>query len=111
MSDQKQIPLQELREEDVVNALKQIFDPEIPTANIYDLGLIYQIVIEQGTDVYIAMTLTSPMCPVAQTFPQTVEDRVIMVPGVEAVKVELVWDPPWSIDNLSEATRLELGLL
>lgn len=100
-----------LTEEQVTAALRTIYDPEIPNANIVDLGLIYQIVIEQGSEVYIAMTLTSPMCPVAQTFPQTVEDKVIMVPGVESVKVELVWDPPWSPDNLSESTRLELGLL
>lgn len=97
-------------EESVFEALRQIFDPEIPNANIVDLGLIYQVVIENGSDVYIAMTLTSPMCPVAQTFPQTVEDKVIGVPGVESVKVELVWDPPWSADNLSESTKLELGL-
>jgi FeS assembly SUF system protein len=97
-------------EEHITAALKTIYDPEIPNANIVDLGLIYQIVIERGTDVYIAMTLTSPMCPVAQTFPQTVEDKVITVPGVESVKVELVWDPPWSPDNLSESTKLELGL-
>jgi FeS assembly SUF system protein len=98
-------------EAQVTEALKMIYDPEIPNANIVDLGLIYQIVIERGTEVYIAMTLTSPMCPVAQTFPQTVEDKVIMLPGVESVKVELVWDPPWSSDNLSESTKLELGLL
>lgn len=97
-------------EEQVTTALKTIYDPEIPNANIVDLGLIYQIVIERGTEVSIAMTLTSPMCPVAQTFPQTVEDKVITVPGVESVKVELVWDPPWSPDNLSESTKLELGL-
>jgi FeS assembly SUF system protein len=97
-------------EAQITEALKTIYDPEIPNANIVDLGLIYQIVIERGTEVYIAMTLTSPMCPVAQTFPQTVEDKVITVPGVESVKVELVWDPPWSPDNLSESTKLELGL-
>lgn len=99
-----------LTEEPIIEALKQIFDPEIPTANIYDLGLIYGVQIENGEDVHIIMTLTSPMCPVAQTFPQTVEDRIILVPGVTSVKVDLVWDPPWSIDNLSEATKLELGL-
>ena len=100
----------QVTEEQVTAALKTIYDPEIPNANIVDLGLIYQIVIERGVDVYIAMTLTSPMCPVAQTFPGTVEDKVITVPGVESVKVELVWDPPWSPDNLSESTKLELGL-
>ena len=96
-------------EAQVIEALKTIYDPEIPNANIVDLGLIYNIEIE-GRSVYIAMTLTSPMCPVAQTFPQTVEDKVIGVPGVTAVKVELVWDPPWTADNMSESTKLELGL-
>ncbi|MEY3182923.1 MAG: hypothetical protein RLZ35_908 [Pseudomonadota bacterium] len=98
-------------EAEVTAALQTIFDPEIPNANIVDLGLIYKILIENGNEVYIAMTLTSPMCPVAQTFPQTVEEKVITVPGVASVKVELVWDPPWSPDNLSESTKLELGLL
>ena len=95
----------------VVEVLRTIYDPEIPV-NIYDLGLIYGI--ECGPDgvVDIHMTLTSPGCPVAQTFPGMVEGRVQdEVEGVTAAQVELVWDPPWSPEVLSEEVKLELGLL
>ena len=97
--------------ERVVDALREIYDPELPV-NIYDLGLIYGV--ECGTDgiVDIKMTLTSPGCPVAQTFPGMVEARVQDgVEGVTAAQVELVWDPPWSADLLSDEVKLELGLL
>jgi FeS assembly SUF system protein len=94
----------------VVHALRQVFDPEIPV-NIYDLGLIYSIDIDDDNNVAIQMTLTAPGCPVAQTFPGTVENAVKAVDGVNDAKVELVWEPPWSRDNMSEAARLELGML
>ena len=94
----------------VVHALRQVFDPEIPV-NIYDLGLIYSIDIDDDNNVAIQMTLTAPGCPVAQTFPGTVENAVKAVDGVNDAKVELVWEPPWSRDNMSEAAKLELGML
>ncbi len=98
-------------EEKVIEMLKTIFDPEIPV-NIYDLGLIYTIKVdEEKASVQIQMTLTSPMCPVAQTFPQTVQDEILKVAGVSSVAVELVWDPPWTKDRLSESTQLQLNLL
>ena len=93
----------------IVEALKDIYDPEIPV-NIYDLGLIYRIEIEKGhTD--IDMTLTTPGCPVAQSFPGMVEATINKVPGVKGTKVHLVWDPPWTQDQLSEEARLQLGLI
>ena len=94
----------------VVHALKQVFDPEIPI-NIYDLGLIYTIDIDDDNNVAIQMTLTAAGCPVAHTFPGTVENAVKAVEGVNDAKVELVWEPPWSRDNMSEAAKLELGML
>lgn len=97
-------------EEAVIAALKTVFDPEIPV-NIYDLGLIYDVLINEETwHVDIKMTLTSPGCPVAQTFPGTVEQTVIQVEGVSDCTVELVWDPPWTQERMSEAARLELGM-
>lgn len=95
--------------ENVIQALKQVFDPEIPV-NIYDLGLIYDVAINDEKMVHIQMTLTSPGCPVAQTFPGTVEQAVNQVDGINDCTVELVWDPPWSQDRMSEAARLELGM-
>lgn len=100
---------EELRE-NVVAVLRTIYDPEIPV-NILDLGLIYTLDIDPEGNVEIEMTLTAPACPVAGTFPDTVESRVSEVPGVNSVHVELVWEPPWSVDNLTEEVKLELGLL
>ena len=94
----------------IEDKLRTIFDPEIPV-NIYDLGLIYHIDIDAEGMVHIDMTLTAPGCPVAQTFPGTVESHVREVEGVNDVHVELVWDPPWTQDRMSEAAKLELGLL
>jgi FeS assembly SUF system protein len=95
----------------VITALRTVYDPEIPI-NIYDLGLVYALEVEEASrKVRIHMTLTAPGCPVAQTFPATVESAVMEVSGASEVKVELVWDPPWSKDRMSEAARLELGLL
>lgn len=96
-------------EEQVVAALKTVFDPEIPV-NIYDLGLIYNIAIDENQHVHIQMTLTSPGCPVAQTFPGTVEQAVNQVEGVSECTVELVWEPPWTQERMSEVARLELGI-
>jgi len=96
--------------ERIVAALKEIYDPEIPV-NIYDLGLIYDVRIEPDGVVAVQMTLTTPGCPVAETFPGTVQSEVSAVEGVSAARVDLVWDPPWTPDNLSDAARLELGML
>jgi FeS assembly SUF system protein len=94
----------------VIEALRSVYDPEIPV-NIYDLGLIYDLDIEPDGHVAIRMTLTAPGCPVAQTFPETVENAVRAVDGVSSASVELVWDPPWGVDRMSEAARLHLGML
>jgi FeS assembly SUF system protein len=94
----------------VIEALRDIYDPEIPV-NIYDLGLVYELAVDDNGAVMINMTLTAPGCPVAQTFPGTVEQAVRSVPGVNDVRVDLVWEPPWSRDMMSEAARLELGLI
>jgi FeS assembly SUF system protein len=93
----------------VIEALREIYDPEIPV-NIYDLGLIYKIQIENG-NAEVDMTLTTPGCPVAQSFPGMVESSIRKVAGVKNAKVELVWDPPWTQDNLSDEARLQLGLI
>ena len=98
------MPLQER----ITNVIKTVFDPEIPV-NIYELGLIYHIKINDAKDVHIDMTLTSPACPVAGSMPRQVEERVAALPGVKSAKVELVWDPPWTQERMSEAARLELG--
>ena len=93
----------------VIAALRQVYDPELPV-NIYDLGLIYGLEVEPDGAVAIRMTLTAPACPVAQSFPGFVEHAVRQVEGVTAAHVELVWDPPWCQDQMSEAARLELGM-
>ena len=95
--------------ERVIDALKTVYDPEIPV-NIYDLGLIYDVKIKDRF-VDVDMTLTAPGCPVAHTFPGMVERSVALVKGVSGAAVELVWDPPWTPDLISEAARLELGLI
>jgi FeS assembly SUF system protein len=96
--------------ERVIAALKEIFDPELPV-NIYDLGLIYGVDVDDAAVVEVKMTLTTPACPVAQTFPGLVENAVRQVEGVTAAQVELVWDPPWCADSLSMEVKLQLGLL
>lgn len=96
--------------EEIVRALRTVYDPEIPV-DIYELGLIYEINIHPNGEVGIFMTLTAPSCPVAETLPVEVQWKVRTVPGVEDVKVELVWDPPWSIAMMSEAARLQLNLM
>jgi FeS assembly SUF system protein len=95
--------------DDVIEMLKTIYDPEIPV-NIYELGLIYDINIDEDKNVAINMTLTAPGCPVAQSFPGDIEAKVSTVPNVNTVKVELVWEPPWTKDQMSEAAQLQLGM-
>lgn len=94
----------------VTRALSNVYDPEIPV-NIYDLGLIYDVQIDAHNKVSVKMTLTAPGCPVAQTFPGTVECAVREVEGVTDACVELVWDPPWDQSRMSEAARLQLNML
>ncbi len=96
-------------EADIIEMLMTIYDPEIPV-NIYDLGLIYKIEIDTAGIVQVEMTLTAPGCPVAQTFPGTVEAAVKSVPGVTDATVELVWEPAWTKDRMSEVARLQLGM-
>lgn len=93
----------------IVEAIRGIFDPEIPV-NIYDLGLIYVIDIANDGDVFVGMTLTAPGCPVAGEIPIWVRDAVLPVLGVKNVSVEILWDPPWTPDNMSEAAKLDLGM-
>jgi FeS assembly SUF system protein len=94
----------------VIEALKDIFDPEIPV-NIYDLGLIYGVDVTEDADVAITMTLTTPHCPVAESMPGEIELRVGSVPGVRDAQVEITWDPPWDPSKMSDEARLELGML
>jgi FeS assembly SUF system protein len=94
----------------VVAALKSVYDPEIPV-DVYELGLIYEISVYPVNNVYIQMTLTSPSCPSAEVIPGEVEQRVKAIEGVNDVKVELTFDPPYSQDMMSEAAKLELGFL
>jgi FeS assembly SUF system protein len=96
--------------EAVIEALKDIYDPEIPV-NIYDLGLIYGVEATEDGDVAVTMTLTTPHCPVAESMPGEVELRVGSVPGVRDAEVNLVWDPPWGPDKMTDEARLELGML
>ena len=94
----------------VIAALKEIYDPEIPV-NIYELGLIYGVDVDDDGDVTVTMTLTTPHCPVAESMPGEVELRVGAVPGVRDAEVNLVWDPPWDPAKMSDEARLELGML
>jgi FeS assembly SUF system protein len=93
----------------IVEALSKVFDPEIPV-NIYELGLVYDIDVDSAANVAIRMTLTAPACPAAQTIPVDVERRVKEIPGINDVKVDIVWDPPWTRDRMSEAAKLTLGM-
>lgn len=93
---------------EVVAAISECYDPEIPV-NIYELGLIYDVDVSDGGRVGLVMTLTSPHCPVAEILPEQVRTRVEQVDGVDEVKLELTWDPPWNPEMMSEAAKLELG--
>lgn len=95
--------------EDVIEMLKTIYDPEIPV-NIYELGLIYTIDVSDSGNVVVKMTLTAPGCPVAQSFPGDIESKISTIDGVNKVHVDLVWDPPWTRDMMSEAAQLQLGM-
>ncbi|MFL0670884.1 MAG: SUF system Fe-S cluster assembly protein [Erythrobacter sp.] len=94
----------------VIEALREIYDPEIPV-NIYDLGLIYGVEVDDNADATITMTLTTPHCPVAETMPGEVELRVTSVPGIRDAEVNLVWEPAWGPHKMSDEARLELGML
>ena len=100
--------MSELKEQ-IVAEIKKIYDPEIPV-NIYELGLIYKIEIKEAKKVNIDMTLTSPNCPVAESLPRMVKDNILKLDGVDDVDLNLVWDPPWTKDKMSEAAKLELNL-
>ncbi|MEX2514482.1 MAG: DUF59 domain-containing protein [Cyclobacteriaceae bacterium] len=114
MSDLKKPDKQEFKQEElkqkVVNALKDVFDPEIPV-DVYELGLIYEITVYPVNNVYILMTLTSPNCPAAESIPSEVKSRVSEIEGINNVEVELTFDPPYSQDMMSEVAKLELGFL
>ena len=97
-------------EEKAVEVLRNTFDPEIPV-NIYELGLIYEVKVDGSNAVYIKMTLTSPACPVAGTLPPEVENKVKAIPGVTGAKIDLVWDPPWDPSMMTEAAKLQLGMM
>ena len=93
----------------VIEEIKKIYDPEIPV-NIYELGLIYKVEVDEKNKVNIDMTLTSPNCPVAESLPKDVKDNIMKVEGVSEVNLNLVWEPPWDKDKMSEAAKLELNL-
>ena len=95
--------------EKIINEIKKIYDPEIPV-NIYELGLIYKVDIDEDNKVNIDMTLTSPNCPVAESLPNEVKDNIKRIEGVSDVNLNLVWEPPWDKDKMSEAAKLELNL-
>lgn len=94
----------------VAEAIRTCYDPEIPV-NIYDLGLIYETQIDPAGVAHVRMTLTAPGCPAALTLPGEVEDKIRVLPGIADVKVDVVWDPPWNKDMMSEAAKLQLGLM
>ena len=99
-----------INEAKIVEVLKTVYDPEIPV-DIYDLGLIYSINIKEDNYIHIVMSLTSPNCPAAESIPLEIRNKVGALPGVEHVKVEIVWDPPWNPEMMSEVAKLELGFL
>ena len=97
------------KKEKIIEEIKKIYDPEIPV-NIYELGLIYDIIVENENLAKIKMTLTTPNCPVAESLPKEVKEGVMQVDGIENADVQLVWDPPWNKDMMSEAAKLEMNL-
>jgi len=109
MSEETAIDTQELGEK-IVKILKTIYDPEIPV-DIYELGLIYDVLVNEENEVKILMTLTSPNCPVAETLPVEVEEKVKSLNAIKDAEVEITFDPPWTQDLMSEEAKLELGLL
>jgi FeS assembly SUF system protein len=99
-----------IMEAQVLDALRSCYDPEIPV-NIYELGLIYEVHVDEAGVVGIKMTLTSPQCPAAQSLPAEIEGKVRALPGVTDVNIDLVWEPPWDPSKMSEAARLQLGMM
>ena len=95
--------------EKIITEIKKIYDPEIPV-NIFELGLIYKIEVNNDKKVIVEMTLTSPNCPVAESLPNTVKNNILKIEGIKEVDLKLVWDPPWTKDKMSEAVKLELNL-
>ena len=100
----------QIEDEKVIEALKTVFDPEIPV-DVYELGLIYKCEVTPENDVIIQMTLTTPNCPVADEMPKKVKDAVLSVKGVNKVAVDLIWDPPWDMSRMSDVARLELDMM
>ncbi len=109
MSEETTVDTQELGEK-VINVIKTIYDPEIPV-DIYELGLIYDVLVNEDNDVKILMTLTTPNCPVAETLPLEVEEKVKSLKMVKDAEVEITFDPPWTQELMSEEAKLELGFL
>ena len=105
----KEFSLKDLQDK-VIETLKMVYDPEIPV-NIYELGLVYQVDVDENGDVKIIMTLTSPMCPVAESLPREVQYRVEEIEQVDKTEVKVVWDPPWNPAMMSEEARLELNMM
>ena len=95
--------------ENIIDEIKKIYDPEIPV-NIYELGLIYRIDVQEDNKINVEMTLTSPNCPVAESLPIKVKEHIMKIEGVKDVELKLVWDPPWTKDKMSDAAKLELNL-
>jgi FeS assembly SUF system protein len=102
-------PAMQIRDR-IIAVLKTVYDPEIPV-DIYELGLVYGVEVTDDGEAHVTMTLTTPMCPVAETLPPEVEDKIRNVVGVKDVSLDLVWDPPWSVDMMSDAARLELNMM
>ena len=100
---------EELRQR-IIEQLHTVYDPEIPV-DIYELGLVYDVAVDEAGKASIRMTLTSPMCPAAEALPPEVEQKARSVPGITSATVEVVWEPPWSPERMSEAARLELGMV
>jgi FeS assembly SUF system protein len=103
-----QIDIKKIIEDKVLDVIKTCYDPEIPV-NIYELGLIYEVKVDEGNDVTVIMTLTSPACPVAESLPMEVEEKIRQIDEVNNARVEITFDPPWEKDMMTEAARLELG--
>ena len=97
------------KKDEIIEEIRKIYDPELPV-NIYELGLIYDIIVKDEKFAIIKMTLTTPNCPVAESLPKEVKDGAMQVEGIEDVDLELVWDPPWNKDMMSDAAKLELNL-
>ena len=105
----KKFKIMSALKEKIITEIKKIYDPEIPV-NIYELGLIYKIEVNEENKVIIQMTLTSPNCPVAESLPNSVKENILKIEGVNDVDIKIVWDPPWTKEKMSEAAKLELNI-